>query len=137
MRTASSPPSGSPSSWHWGTDAVRGTVAVRDWGSYGAPMQQHYERSYTDADGHQHIHGADLGVSAEAYRLAGGFPLLETSEDVALVDALHNVGARIAWSARPREHTSARRIFRAPLVFGATLLRLHEELQHSGAAAPA
>jgi glycosyltransferase involved in cell wall biosynthesis len=120
-----------------GTDAVCGTVAVRDWGSYGAPMQQHYERTYTDADGHQHIHGANLGVSAEAYRLAGGFQPLETSEDVALVDALRNVGARIAWSARPRVHTSARRVFRAPLGFGATLLRLHQDSQHIGAGAPA
>lgn len=120
------------------SDAVCGTVAVRDWGRYGVRMQRHYERTYTDADGHQHIHGANFGVSAEAYRRAGGFQALETSEDVALVAALRNVGARIAWSARPRVQTSARRAFRAPLGFGATLLRLHEEFQHAGASvAPA
>lgn len=118
------------------SDAVCGTVAVRHWGGYGAPMQRHHERTYTDADGHQHIHGANLGVSADAYRRAGGFQALATSEDVALVDALRDVGARIAWSARPRVETSARRAFRAPLGFGATLLRIHEELQHVGAAAP-
>ena len=129
---------------HWlavqlqlGSDAVCGTVAVRDWGTYGARMQQHFERTYTDADGHQHIHGANLGVSADAYRRAGGFQALQTSEDVALVEALRKDGARIAWSARPRVQTSARRAFRAPLGFGATLLRVHEELQRAGSAAAA
>lgn len=119
------------------SDAVCGTVAVRHWGSYGAPMQRHHERTYTDADGHQHIHGANLGVSADAYRRAGGFLALATNEDVALVDALRKVGARIAWSARPRVETSARRAFRAPQGFGATLLRIHEKFQHVGATAPA
>lgn len=119
------------------SDAVCGTVAVRHWGGYGARMQQHYERTYTDADGHQHIHGANLGVSADAYRRAGGFQALATSEDVALVDALRQVGASIAWSAKPRVETSARRLFRAPRGFGATLLRIHEEFQRAGTASPA
>jgi len=109
------------------SDVVCGTVAVRDWGVYGAQMQQHYKRSYTDADGHRHIHGANLGVSAAAYRRAGGFKSLTSSEDVALVEALRNTGAHIAWSARPRVETSARKTFRAPLGFGATLLRIDQE----------
>lgn len=114
------------------SDAVCGTVAVRHWGAYGARMQQHYERTYTDADNHRHIHGANLGVSADAYRRAGGFKALTTSEDVALVDALRSTGARIAWSARPRVETSARQTFRAPLGFGATLLRIDQESRHVG-----
>ena len=109
------------------SDAVCGTVAVRDWGAYGEQMQKHYERIYTDADDHRHIHGANLGVSAAAYRRAGGFKPLTSSEDVALVEALRNTGANIAWSARPRVETSARKTFRAPLGFGATLLRLDQE----------
>lgn len=113
------------------SDAVCGTVAVRHWGRYGERMQRHFERTYTDADGHQHIHGANLGVSADAYRRAGGFEPLETSEDVALVAALGKVGARIAWSARPRVETSARRAFRAPRGFGATLLHVHQEMQRT------
>ncbi len=108
-------------------DAVCGTVAVDDWGSYGAPMRAHYEATYTDADGHQHIHGANLGVSTAAYMAAGGFRPLETSEDVALVEMLQLHGALIAWSAGPRVVTSARRAFRAPLGFGATLLRVERE----------
>lgn len=118
-----------------GSDAVCGTVAVDDWGDYGERMQQHYQSSYTDADGHQHIHGANLGVSAAAYRRAGGFQPLVSSEDVALVKALQGCGAVIAWSAQARVVTSARRQFRAPDGFGATLLRVEHEAQAIRAAA--
>jgi hypothetical protein len=61
-------------------------------------------------------------VSAEAYRRAGGFEALESHEDVKLVGALERAGSSIAWSAAPRVQTSARRDFRAPMGFGATLL---------------
>lgn len=108
-------------------DAVCGTVAVEDWGDYGERMQRHYELTYTDADGHRHIHGANLGVSAAAYRRAGGFQALASSEDVALVEALRNCGASIAWSAAPRVVTSSRKTFRAPAGFGATLERIERE----------
>ena len=108
-------------------DAVCGTVEVADWGAYGEPMREHYASTYTDAEGHRHIHGANLGVSAEAYQRAGGFQPLRSSEDVALVNALLSSGASIAWSATPRVVTSARRDFRAPDGFGATLLRVDAE----------
>jgi len=108
-------------------DAVCGTVAVHDWGSYDECMQRHYAETYTDADGHAHVHGANLGVSAEAYRHAGGFQALATSEDVALVKALERSGAHIAWSAAPRVVTSSRRSYRAPGGFGATLERVECE----------
>lgn len=110
------------------SDAVCGTVAVDDWSGYGEPMQRQHEASYTDADGHRHIHGANLGVSTPAYLRAGGFQPLASSEDVALVEALQTSGASIAWSALPRVVTSARRAFRAPRGFGETLLRVEREL---------
>ena len=109
------------------SDAVCGTVAVRDWGTYGESMRHHYDATYTDADGHRHIHGANFGVSAQAYERAGGFRPLQSSEDVALVKALQASGASIAWSAAPRVFTSARRVFRAPAGFGATLARVEQE----------
>lgn len=114
------------------SDAVCGTIGVSDWGAYGEPMREHFDATYTDSDGHQHIHGANLGVCAEAYQRAGGFAPLASSEDVALVRALEAVGARIAWSAAPRVVTSARSMFRAPGGFGSTLVRVSE-----GHAAPA
>lgn len=107
-------------------DAVCGTVAVGDWGGYGERMRRHFDLSYTDADGHSHIHGANFGVSASAYTSAGGFPALETGEDVALVKSLISSGARIAWSRQPRVVTSVRPNYKAPLGFGATLERIEK-----------
>ena len=46
------------------------------------------------------------------------------SEDVALVNALLHHGVSVAWSAAPRVFTSARRLFRAPAGFGATLQKI-------------
>ena len=110
-------------------DAVCGTVAVRDWGYCGDDMRRHFESSYTDADGHRHIHGANFGVSAMAYERAGGFSPVQSGEGVALVKALQATRASIAWSAAPRVFTSARRLFRAPGGFGATLARGAQESQ--------
>lgn len=107
-------------------DVVCGTVAVGDWSPHrgdAALLSRYFHDSYTDADGHRHIHGANLGVSAAAYERAGGFAPLACSEDVALVTALQASGARFAWSAAPRVTTSARRDARARGGFGDTLLR--------------
>ncbi len=104
-----------------GCDVVCGTVAVDDWGSYGDAMKRHFETTYSDRDGHRHIHGANLAMSAAAYRSVGGFAALANSEDVAIVEALQEAGARIAWSAAPRVVTSARTTFRATAGFGARL----------------
>lgn len=110
-----------------GTDAVCGSVHVTDWsphGVHGHALRRHFEATYQDADGHAHVHGANLGVSSEAYLRAGGFSPLTCSEDVALVNALVACGASIAWSAAPRVATSARRHARARGGFGDTLLNL-------------
>jgi glycosyltransferase involved in cell wall biosynthesis len=108
-------------------DAVCGTVSIRDWGSYGEQVRRRFQDEYRDVDEHRHIHGANLGVCAQAYQRAGGFQSLATSEDVALVDALREDGASIVWSAKPRVFTSARREYRAPGGFGAALQRLECE----------
>jgi glycosyltransferase involved in cell wall biosynthesis len=105
-------------------DAVCGVIGVHDWSPHMHAVREHFGRTYTDADGHRHIHGANLGVSAQAYVRAGGFPPLESSEDVALVEALMASGAKIEWSAMPRVVTSARVDFRAQKGFGATLLEV-------------
>lgn len=104
------------------TDAVCGVIAVHDWSPHLAAVREHFARTYTDADGHRHIHGANMGVSAQAYVRVGGFAPLEHSEDVALVEALIADGASIAWSALPRVVTSARTDFRSMKGFGATLV---------------
>ena len=106
-------------------DAVCGSVGVEDWSPHGIHadlLHAHLLETYSDHDGHRHVHGANLGVSAEAYRRAGGFQHLACSEDVALVAALEATGARIAWSAAPRVVTSARRDARAAGGFADALL---------------
>lgn len=108
-------------------EVVCGTIGVADWSPHQGNatfLQNHFANTYTDADGHRHIHGANLGVSAAAYRRVGGFPGVASSEDVALVTALEASGARIAWSAAPRVITSARPDARARGGFGDTLLRV-------------
>ncbi len=72
-------------------------------------------------DGHEHVHGANLGFSLDAYHRAGGFPHLPVHEDVELVRALR--GARIDWFASGgiEAVTSGRRSGRAPDGFAAYL----------------
>ncbi|OZI52056.1 glycosyltransferase [Bordetella genomosp. 5] len=92
-------------------EVVCGTVAVADWSSHGTLAERAraaFDASYLDQDGHRHVHGANLGISAGAYRAIGGFEALACSEDQALVDRLEAAGVPIAWSARPRVTTSAR-----------------------------
>lgn len=119
-------------------DVVCGTVAVLDWSDHlqqACELENHFNRTYTDADGHRHIHGANLGLSADAYRSVGGFSPLVSSEDVALVEALQKAGARIAWTAAPRVMTSARRLARAPAGFAAALCLAVDALLASALAA--
>jgi glycosyltransferase involved in cell wall biosynthesis len=118
-------------------DAVCGTVGIEDWSPHGEHadlLRSHFAQTYFDVDAHRHVHGANLGVSAAAYRRAGGFDHLSCSEDVELVSALEACGARIAWSCRPRVTTSARRVARAPGGFADALLKA--VAQRLAAAAP-
>jgi hypothetical protein len=55
----------------------------------------------------QHF-GASLACTPAIYRLAGGLPPVKPLEDVAFVDALRKVGARIRHSPAVRTFTSAR-----------------------------
>ena len=89
-------------------DVVCGTVEVADWSGTPDGAREEFLRRYFDMDGHRHIHGANLGLSARSYRQAGGFPPLPAHEDVALVRMLMEIGAHICWSALPRVITSAR-----------------------------
>jgi glycosyltransferase involved in cell wall biosynthesis len=108
-----------------GADAVCGTVTVERWHeSFDEAAQIRYHSRYEAGDGHRHIHGSNLGISADAYRLAGGFEPLACDEDVQLVRQLELTGANIAWSHRPLVHTSARLDSRARGGFGDYLRNL-------------
>lgn len=94
-------------------DAFCGVVTVDDWSDYPAAMLDAFAGTEAIVDGHPHVHGANMGLSAAAYRLCGGFDALDVSEDVALVGALVAAGARIARKPSPVVVTSARRAARA------------------------
>lgn len=116
-------------------DLVCGTVTVEHWEQRHEHLSGLYAQHYHDGEGHRHVHGANLGISATLYRELGGFPLLASGEDVALVEKASARGARIAWTAGPRVATSARHDPRAPGGFGAYLNRLETALVN-GAAVP-
>ncbi|SEK11231.1 glycosyltransferase family 2 protein [Achromobacter sp. NFACC18-2] len=111
-------------------EVVCGTVSVTGWEAHGAlaqRAQRAFVRHYQDCDGHRHVHGANLGVAAQAYRRIGGFAALACSEDQALVDRLEQGGARIAWSCLPRVTTSARPHSRVEGGFASALRKGRDE----------
>jgi glycosyltransferase involved in cell wall biosynthesis len=99
-------------------DVVCGTVQVLDWEGHGVDTQTRYLDGYQACEDHRHIHGANLGICAKAYRRAGGFKPLTAHEDVGLVQALERSGAKIVWTALNSVSTSARSDPRAREGFG-------------------
>ena len=99
-------------------DAVCGIVEVDDWSGHPEHVRQRYDSLYRPVDDHRHIHGANLGVSADAYQRAGGFKALAAHEDVHLVADLQRIGASIAWIAANSVTTSARKDYRCTEGFG-------------------
>ncbi|HEY5438633.1 MAG TPA: glycosyltransferase [Acidimicrobiales bacterium] len=109
-----------------GYDAFVGTVVVDDWSEHSAETKRRYARRYIARDGHPHVHGANLGLSARALLTVGGFPPLSLAEDHALVAALIEHNFQICRSATAPVTTSARRDWRAPDGFGALLNSMDE-----------
>jgi glycosyltransferase involved in cell wall biosynthesis len=90
-----------------GAEAACGAVWVEDWSAHPYGVRERFLQAYA-ADGERHVHGANLGVSATAYRATGGFRPLPRGEDTALVASLLAHGGQVAWNASPRVTTSAR-----------------------------
>ncbi|MFJ2464840.1 glycosyltransferase [Pseudomonas sp. NPDC087615] len=105
-------------------DAVCGTVEVDSWNSHGDLVRSKYMELYQFIENHRHIHGANLGLSADAYRSAGGFQHLTAHEDVHLVADLKRIGAHIVWTATNPVITSARKDYKCRGGFGECLVNL-------------
>ncbi len=75
------------------------------------------------------MHGANPGVSVQAYVRVGGFAPLDSDKDVALVRALVVAQCHVAWSAAPRVVTSARLDSRAHRGSGTTLREVSRQLR--------
>jgi glycosyltransferase involved in cell wall biosynthesis len=110
------------------TEVVCGVIQIDDWTGHHEAVCEDFVTTYIDADGHRHIHGANLGLTAAAYLRVGGFSPLKWNEDVALISALIESGAEIAWSAATRVVTSARIDSRAEKGFGAALRAVSERI---------
>jgi glycosyltransferase involved in cell wall biosynthesis len=113
--------------WHlqWGrrgADLLAGTVTVEDWSSWPADLPARYELRYRAPA--LHAHGANMGFAATAYRVAGGFPAVRHSEDVALLTRVRQAGGRIVADSSCPVVTSARPLARAPHGFAAHLAAL-------------
>lgn len=72
-------------------------------------------------DDHDNVHGANLGVRADAYLAVGGFAAVSTGEDVRLVDALVARGLRLRSTSHGAVVTSSRLVGRAPDGYAAAL----------------
>jgi glycosyltransferase involved in cell wall biosynthesis len=108
-----------------GWDVVLGTVAVADWDGHPPHVPAAFHAQYDFGDGaHPHVHGANLGIRASAYRAAGGFRPLRTAEDHALLAAATEAGCSVLPASDITVETSARRRARAPLGFSHLLRTL-------------
>ena len=103
---------------------VAGVVDLVDHEADGHTLARFRASYATNDDGsHPHVHGANLGVRADAYLAAGGWGALATGEDHDLWRRVQQVGPTLA-TAAVRVMTSARRIGRAPAGFAADLAAL-------------
>jgi len=109
-------------------DAVCGTVEVDSWAEHGETVRTQYMECYQFVENHRHIHGANLGLSATAYREAGGFQHLAAHEDVHLVADLEKISANIVWTATNPVVTSARKDFKCRGGFGEYLASLSVQM---------
>jgi glycosyltransferase involved in cell wall biosynthesis len=104
-------------------EALAGIVGVDSFSEHGPEVADRFRMSYLiHPDGtHPHVHGANFGVRADAYLLAGGWNPLATAEDHDLWDRLRNTGASRASLGSVKVVTSGRRTGRAPLGFAQAL----------------
>lgn len=102
-----------------GADLALGTVWLAD---APAPLAAAWASGYTVADGHRHVHGANLGIRASTYLRAGGFAPLRVHEDVELLAAVtHDPSALVVRTGTAPVTTSGRLVARAPDGFAAHL----------------
>lgn len=109
-----------------GASVVVGTVRVGDWAERAADVRRRAEAEYV-ANGHHHVHGANLSFTATAYQRSGGFAALRSDEDVALVHAFEALDETLVWATDLPVITSGRRLGRAPAGFAGYLDALEED----------
>ncbi len=103
--------------------AVAGIIDVDSFAEHDAEVPTRFRLSYLlHPDGtHPHVHGANLGVRADAYVAAGGWGSLRIAEDHDLWNRLKAGRHRATADTRLSVLTSGRRVGRAPDGFAVAL----------------
>ncbi len=109
--------------------AIAGIISVDNFSEHEPEVAERFSSSYLiHADGsHPHVHGANLGVRADAYLRAGGWSSLPTAEDHDLWNRLHTTGSLRISLGSVNVVTSGRRNGRAPLGFAKALAAHNDE----------
>jgi len=108
-----------------GAVAVAGVVSVDSFDSHPPCVSRQFHEIYGGAhDDHPHVHGANLGVRADAYLAVGGWPALTSGEDNGLWDALRAAGLPMSSTRTVHVVTSSRTATRATGGFGQWLVEL-------------
>lgn len=94
-----------------GSDVMVGTVRP-DFADLSAEQIAAWTARHTPGRPNGHVHGANLGLRASAYRAAGGFDALDLHEDVVLVERLRETDAVVTASDAGEVLTSGRRVGR-------------------------
>ena len=106
-----------------GYAAVAGIIDVDCFAEHLPMVESRFRMTYqVNTDGtHPHVHGANLGMRADAYLAAGGWNPLTTAEDHDLWRRLRACAVPHLSDARLQVLTSGRRAGRAPLGFAGAL----------------
>jgi glycosyltransferase involved in cell wall biosynthesis len=106
-----------------GAEAIAGTVSVDSFAEHGPEVAGRFRETYKiEPDGsHAHVHGANLGIRADAYIRAGGWADMVTAEDHDLWRRMIRARSALVSTSRTQVITSGRRIGRAPSGFAAAL----------------
>jgi glycosyltransferase involved in cell wall biosynthesis len=117
-----------------GVVAVAGTVSVASFDQHpphvAGVWAERYRRAEAGAEGtHPHVHGANLGVRADAYLDVGGWRSLLTGEDHDLWDRLRAGDRPVLSTLEAPVTTSGRRRGRAPDGFADRLASLDEGIR--------
>jgi cellulose synthase/poly-beta-1,6-N-acetylglucosamine synthase-like glycosyltransferase len=105
-----------------GVDVVLGN-AIPQPRRLSAAVERAWFASHQLGDGHRHVHGANLGIRADAYLSLGGWTSLTSGEDIALATRADAAALRVVRTGTIPVRTSARMVGRAPEGFAAYLSR--------------
>lgn len=115
-----------------GHDAVAGIVDLYEDADLTSLVRMAFDTTYeVGPHGHSHVHGANMGICADAYRMVGGFVDVHVAEDHAMWNALRAAGYDCASVPHLRVETSARPRGRAIGGFADTLRELVDRVEHT------